>query len=311
MVLNREEREKKERERQVVAIRKYNKMRRSVYDARLDKFLNLYPYAVCNEEYYMKKFVNRVNSANIDELNGLIESFNEENNYWNTYYVLQNCNKSIHDHIVFVLTMMHAALARKLEELENDEDTTKDTEHSAINTWGKQGEKEVDYVLKWLPNEYVSIQKDCSSKYGDECILLENQNFIDESQEYDHIVVGPQGIFMIETKNYSGKLSIDNEGNWLRMKKGDSEWIPETNPIQQVNRHHLLLESIVGFDVQIIDIVCLSHPDIIVTGQNNSRVTVVKKDLLGDYIMKYPGNVYSEDEIENLVYEIGRYKISK
>ena len=43
-------------------------------------------------------------------------------------------------------------------------------------------------------------------KYRDNIILLENPVFSDESQEFDHIVVvGPQRIFNIETKNCSGK----------------------------------------------------------------------------------------------------------
>lgn len=308
-MLSRAEREAKERARQIDAIRKYNHLKRRVFDARLDKFLRLYPYATDYNDC-IEKFSAVVNVANEEVLNRLIESFNEENKYWSTYYALHNCNDSIYRHIITVLTVMHDCLDKRIQLIE-DEDLKDEDDKTIISDWGQIGEKEVEYVLKWLTDDFYVIEKDCSSKYSDECILLENEEFIDEHQEYDHIVVGPQGIFLIETKNYSGKLHIDNQGNWLRMKKNEYEWVPETNPAQQVIRHHVLMESIVGKEVPIIDVVCLAHPDIVTTGIENAKVTVMKKDMLGDFIMGYKGNILSRDEIESIVLKINQHKIYK
>lgn len=44
------------------------------------------------------------------------------------------------------------------------------------------------------------IEKDCDGKYSDNIILIENPSFSDEPQEFDHLVIPPQGIFNIETK---------------------------------------------------------------------------------------------------------------
>lgn len=311
MVLTqREEKERAQRERQLIAIREYNRRKKSVYDARLAKFLKLYPYFDKSAYSSLDKFYRTVHAADFDKLNTFIESFNEENAYWNTYYVLKNCNNNIHNHIIAVLNKMHESLALRINDVDFEEEEEDDKSESYVNSWGKKGEREVDYVLKWLTDEYVMIEKDCNSKYGGDCILLENARFIDEDQEYDHIVIGPQGIFVIETKNYSGKLYIDNAGNWMRMKKGESDWSSEINPTQQVNRHHVLLESIVGSNVPIIDVICLAHPDLMVAGQENSKITVVKKDLLGDFVMNYPGKVLTPDEIEAIEHQIDLRKVN-
>ena len=47
----------------------------------------------------------------------------------------------------------------------------------------------------------------------------------DEEQEIDHIAIGKVGVIHIETKAYSGKLIIDEEGNWSREKDNKYEGI--------------------------------------------------------------------------------------
>ena len=155
------------------------------------------------------------------------------------------------------------------------------------------------------------IEKDCVGKYSDNIILLENPSFCDEAQEFDHLVIGPQGIFNIETKNSAGKLAIDKAGNWLRLKKGETEWVAEENPAQQVFRHRVLLQSIVGYQIPIIDVICLSHPSILIAGQENSRIPVIKKDLLADFIVNYRPAVLTSDHVALLEHQINNCKISK
>lgn len=124
-------------------------------------------------------------------------------------------------------------------------------------------------------------------------------------------MIGPQGIFNIETKNYAGKLAIDKAGNWLRLKKGETELVAEENPAQQVFRHRVLLQSIVGYQIPIIDVICLSHPSILIAGQENSRIPVIKKDLLADFIVNYRPAVLTSDHVALLEHQINNCKISK
>lgn len=61
----------------------------------------------------------------------------------------------------------------------------------------------------------------------------------------------------------------------------------EENPAQQLFRHHVMLESIVGKNIPIIDVICMSHPSLMISGQENSNIPIVKKDLLADFIVNY------------------------
>lgn len=64
---------------------------------------------------------------------------------------------------------------------------------------GVFGEKIVSLELKGLPDSYFLIEDVCLNKYGN----------------IDHIVVGPTGIFVVETKNHKGKIEFNGE-EWMQ-----------------------------------------------------------------------------------------------
>lgn len=53
-------------------------------------------------------------------------------------------------------------------------------------------------------------------------------------RQIDHIVLGPKGIFCLETK-HSGTVRIDKAGNFYRMERG--MWVPANSPAVQNMRH--------------------------------------------------------------------------
>lgn len=108
---------------------------------------------------------------------------------------------------------------RKEEEIWKQEETAE--RRSVIKEARETGELEVEYALKWLPSEYIVIGK------GENGIRLKCPSVSEESQEIDHIVVSPQGVFLIETKNYSGKIEITREKNWIRSKLDGVELLSE------------------------------------------------------------------------------------
>ena len=320
------ERELKERSRQSGLMRQYFDCKRAVFDARQEKFLRMYPYhgSTCGADLH--RFESSVRMASDIQRDAIMKAYEAERNYWNSPYVLDHCNCGIHIHIINTLDEMEiilhdlgcdygAATNTVTMPVNSNESqaTTGDPmkRDSKVNNWGKAGEDAVDYVLKWLPDMFSVIEKDCVGKYNDNIILLENPAFCDEAQEFDHLVIGPQGIFNIETKNYAGKLAIDKAGSWLRMKKGDAEWCAEENPAQQVFRHRVLLQSIVGYQIPIIDVICLSHPSIVVTGQENSKIPVIKKDLLADFIVNYRPVGLTSEQMEILERQINDCKTSR
>ena len=175
------------------------------------------------------------------------------------------------------------------------------------------GVETVDYALKWLaPKGIITVPRDCIWK-NSKCIRLMNPNYIDEPQEFDHIVIMSGCVIMIETKNYKGKIHIDEYGNWSREIDGDVKGL--RNPKQQIDRHVDLLKSIVGSSVTVIGVVCLSHPEVLITGGDNTDLTIVRSDLLGDYIMtmkdKYGDVIDSEETKNEILNTINSFKIRK
>ncbi len=330
MLTDMKEKEVKERSHQIVLIREYFDKRREVYEARLAKFLKMYPYNSVGNDIDLRRFEMAVKGADLLQKNAILQAFQQEKDYWSSAYVVNNCNCYTYAHIIATLAAMEKVLTEigcscfnnsvaDNQSIGGWNTSKKSTSAFPTNTktpadsnhWGRAGEEAVDYVLKWLPDLYCIIDKDCHGKYDDNVIILENDLFIDESQEFDHLVIGPQGIFNIETKNYAGKLAIDQNGNWFRLKKGETEWMAEENPAQQLFRHHVLLQSIVGDAVPIIDVICMAHPNLMISGQGNSLIPVVKKDLLADFIVNYKSVGITEVEISNISNKINACKVDQ
>ncbi len=61
---------------------------------------------------------------------------------------------------------------------------------------GKQGEETVSQALKALSNDYA---------------LLNDLTLPDSRGNVDHLLIGPNGLFAIETKNYSGNVKCDGD----------------------------------------------------------------------------------------------------
>lgn len=197
-------------------------------------------------------------------------------------------------------------------QIKESEDTEENNRinHTKNNGWGEQGEQEVEYALKWLPKGYIAIKRDCVSKYEKECILLKNNAISDEIQEIDHIVIGTQGVFLIETKYYKGKIIIDSNGNWIREDETGKQKGTK-NPVQQIDRHHYILKSILEID-EIQDIICIAHDEAIIEGTENSLVPIIKADMIVRYITEYKtGRIFSDEEKIDMLNKIEKYKIKK
>jgi hypothetical protein len=83
---------------------------------------------------------------------------------------------------------------------------------------GAQGEENVARMLSFLPSNYRVF-------HG---IAFDRRGLLGSGQDLDHVVVGPTGIFVVETKNWSGMISV-RDGAVLR----DGE-TPDRDPLEQV-----------------------------------------------------------------------------
>ncbi len=106
-----------------------------------------------------------------------------------------------------------------------------------IKESGNKGERKVQATLKGLEKHDKRYKIFHNIKLGPD---------IEHTNEFDTVVVAPNGIFHIETKNYGGErgglLDIDEKNNWLLHKRnGYSKVI--NNPISQVNSHEYRLNG--------------------------------------------------------------------
>lgn len=147
---------------------------------------------------------------------------------------------------------------------------------------GNKGEQKVDYALKWLDKSYIQIEKKSNDKVGNRCIFIKNEELIDEQQEYDHLIVSNKGVFNIETKNYTGKLVVDQYGNWIRKKDNGEEGLK--NPLQQIRQHEKILMSFLPENCKVISIICIANDKAIIEGSENCPIPIIKSDMLVEFI---------------------------
>jgi len=153
---------------------------------------------------------------------------------------------------------------------------------------GDRGEHKVQTILKSLEKPRSRYKVYHNIELGPD---LEHTN------EYDTVVVGPNGIFHIETKNYGGErggvIIIDKNNNWTLYKNsGYSKKLP--NPSKQVNSHEYRLQ---GFLKKYVGIKNVPTQGIVVLSCDNLQIKnnrkkplklpVVYRNELVDYIKNY------------------------
>lgn len=147
------------------------------------------------------------------------------------------------------------------------------THITRISEAGKMGEKNVCHQLDFLnKNKYV-VYNDIK--------LISNGRF----QQIDHLVIGPNGIFPIETKNLSGEISISNNGCWSRTIRNLYEVIE--NPTGQVLRHETIIRELTKDQHTINSIIVLANNASKVSGTDRNPIPVVKADMLLHYINNF------------------------
>jgi len=135
-------------------------------------------------------------------------------------------------------------------------------------------------------------------------------NILLKYQEFDSLLVGEKGIFNIEVKNYSGEktvINIDSEGNWFKEKYGKKTAIK--NPLEQVHRHHQVLESIFHDRYPITDILVIANSDNTIIGSKNTPLNLIKLDALPAFISNYKTRrKLTNTEIDEIIETIHEYK---
>lgn len=103
--------------------------------------------------------------------------------------------------------------------------------------YGAFGEQKVVEVLKKLPDDYYLINDfKVNFKPG---LYNKSENYYINSVQMDHILIGPGGVFLIETKNWSEE-SLDN----LNLR----------SPVEQIRRANYALFRLLNNEIRIMNL---------------------------------------------------------
>lgn len=148
---------------------------------------------------------------------------------------------------------------------------------------GKAGENKVARILKKLPSEKYRVIND---------ILIKNHF---GTTQIDHVVLSEYGIFVIETKNYSG---------WIYGGEYSEEWTKNVygnkyqfrNPLKQNYAHIKALMDVLEITNQdlLIPIIAFSNQ---ATIQVQTSKNVINFSQLRRYILKYQNPIITVDKL--------------
>lgn len=233
--------------------------------------------------------------------------FDLDNKYAEVQSIISNLRKEVAE--------KEEKIRGSAEEYEEKVKTEAEEHERKLRNSSNPGEKAVDYAIKWLlaseAKHVIRIANNCESKHRYNCIILCKPDFIDEPQEYDHILVCSAGVVIIETKHWKGKVIIHPDGRWSRIRNDSESILYVDNPRAQMKRHEVLMRKILP-NVPIFSILCFSNASTIVDGRENfTAYPIVNIDQLENSLSGiFSITKYSDTEIDQIVSTIEEFKVN-
>ena len=166
-----------------------------------------------------------------------------------------------------------------------------------VYSGGVEGEKQVAQLLsRTLSNDYYLV----------------NDLYLQGSRggDIDHVVLGPNGIFVLETKNWSGKITVV-EDLWHRAGKRNLHGSPSRQAKNNAGKIKRLIDmssKLRGLELGVAGIVVLTNRHASVQ-LNSPTVPILRLHQLPDYIKGYGSQKrYSSDVLERIGEEIVKQK---
>lgn len=128
----------------------------------------------------------------------------------------------------------YSSYAKALGKISKKSVTKKTTCSSYAKVLGEIGEESVASILKTLPKDYVVFND----------IYLEIKGY---STQIDHVVISRYGVFIIETKNYTGWIFGNDTSEYWTQTIYENKY-QLRNPLKQNYAHLKTLQSIFGID---------------------------------------------------------------
>ncbi len=165
-----------------------------------------------------------------------------------------------------------------------------------IYSGGWEGEKRVAKLL--------------SSKLSDDYVIINDLCLRSGGGDIDHIILGPTGVFVLETKNWSGTITCNGD-EWHRVGKKNFRG----SPSRQVKRNAAQIKHIIdssqtfrtlGIRVEGIVVFTNNHASLHL---NNPTVVIVRLPQLLQHITTTVNpNQYSRQQLEDIGNEILKQK---
>jgi hypothetical protein len=155
---------------------------------------------------------------------------------------------------------------------------------------GSQGEKNVISTLNRTLNDNYSIINEVYMKGN--------------GGDIDHVVLGPNGVFVLETKNWSGRIMIDGD-QWNRPGKKvlGSPSLQAKRNTQKIQRLLDASGSLSGLGVWVEGLVVLTNPHAHIS-ISNPTVPILKVQQLSSYIAGRTGKHLSQAQVQQIAQRI-------
>lgn len=153
---------------------------------------------------------------------------------------------------------------------------------------GLTGENSIDRQLELLGSEYRVL----------------NGRFVksgDSTQEIDHLVVGPNGVFHIDTIDWDGTVTFTGDGV-ERSKEGRKEERKE-DPTAQLYRHEYVLKELLRehkLPGEIAGILCFDNPGCTLVGRSPAFMAVKADQLVHTIKTRKARGILSAGEINQI-----------
>jgi hypothetical protein len=164
------------------------------------------------------------------------------------------------------------------------------------------------YNAGWAGEKQVA--KLLSSRLSDDYFLINDLYLHNGGGDIDHVVLGPSGVFVLETKNWSGDITCNGD-EWQRAGKGNFKGSPSLQVKRNAAKIKNLIDSSQAFRslgvwVEGIVVFTNNHATFHL---NNPTVLILKLPQLPSHITTHRSpNNFSRQQIEAIGKEILRQK---
>lgn len=160
------------------------------------------------------------------------------------------------------------------------------------------------------------------NKIKENHFLLNDITFINKksemSHQIDHILIHPHGVFVIETKNYFGKIIAEtNESYWIKEVNG--EQIKISNPLKQNKSHAITIYKALKGEYDVISIVVFVKNNAPYLGDENvinlsdlllfiesypykKKISKGKMEKIAKSLDRKSSDISKEEHVENIGY---------